>query len=75
MLYGDAVSQNPAYYWDNMLKGNVHFTWQGGYEVAKWEHLVQLYELDVDIKEYNGQSDRNKNDYRILNRLTYTQRK
>ncbi|RZC37268.1 hypothetical protein BDFB_013887, partial [Asbolus verrucosus] len=56
---------------NNMLNGDVHFKWRSKtYEVAKWEHIIKLYELDGKLEHGIDPTDVNVSDYRMLNRLT-----
>lgn len=56
-----------------MLNGDGHFKWQIKNEVAKWEHIIKLYELDGDVGDFIDPNDINTSDYRMLNRLTDSQ--
>jgi hypothetical protein len=57
---------------NNMLNGDVHFKWRSErYQVAKWDHIIKLYELDGELeKTQMDLTDINVSDYRMLNRLT-----
>ncbi|RZC38170.1 hypothetical protein BDFB_009522, partial [Asbolus verrucosus] len=40
------------------------------YEVAKWEHIIKLYELDRELEHGIDPTDVNVSDYRMMNPLT-----
>jgi hypothetical protein len=54
---------------NNMLNGDVQFQWKRGQQVAKWKHIIAVYELDGTMEnlEFN---DPNVSDYRMLHKLT-----
>jgi hypothetical protein len=54
---------------NNMLNGDVQFQWKKGQQVAKWKHVIAVYELDGTMGnvEFN---DPNVSDYRMLHKLT-----
>lgn len=58
---------------NNMLIGHVHYKWQNKhYEVAKWEHIIKLYELDGDMEDFIDDNDFNTSDLqnvKLPNRL------